>query len=246
MAAMSRAARQPLALVVLVAALLGGLTIAIWLLPLGLVAYGAMVVLAARDPQLIAVATAVPRPDIISPTYRPQIQRLTATQQEIGRVVAAAQGPLARLLGPVSTQTSELVGQSYALAEKGQIIEGYLGGVNLQRLTRDVTDIDAKIAATTDDYTLTQLQQTRAALVQRKENAAALQTFTDRIAAQLQNIEANLDNVLAETVRLRTVEAASASVTTNDVAQRLSDLNADMDAFQHVLDDALLQSRAAA
>ncbi len=65
-----------------------------------------------------------------------------------------------------------------------------------------------------------------------------------RILAQLQNISASLDNVLAETVRLRTADAVSADTATNQVAQRLSDLKSDMDAFQMVLDTALAQSRA--
>jgi hypothetical protein len=38
----------------------------------------------------------------------------------------------------------------------------------------------------------------------------------------------------------------SADSASNQVAQRLSDLNADMDAFQQVLDTALVQSGATA
>jgi hypothetical protein len=62
--------------------------------------------------------------------------------------------------------------------------------------------------------------------------------------AQLQNICANLNNVLSETVRLRTADAVSADSTSNQVADRLRDLNADMSAFQTMLDTALVQSGA--
>ena len=68
---------------------------------------------------------------------------------------------------------------------------------------------------------------------------ADLTTYVGRIQAQLQNIHANLENVLATTVRLRTADAVSADPLTNQVAQRLSDLKADMDSFQKVLDTAL-------
>lgn len=71
-----------------------------------------------------------------------------------------------------------------------------------------------------------------------------LDTFIGRISAQLQNINASLDNVLAETVRLRTADAASADSTTSQVARRLADLKSDMDAFQSVLDTALARSGA--
>ena len=84
----------------------------------------------------------------------------------------------------------------------------------------------------------------RQALVERQQNARDLETFSGRIIAQLQNISANLDNVLAETVRLRTADAVSADAATNQVAQRLNDLKADMDAFQQVLDTAITQTNA--
>jgi hypothetical protein len=81
-------------------------------------------------------------------------------------------------------------------------------------------------------------------LTDRRANAEALQAYGARISAQLQNIAANMSNVLAETIRLRTSDAASADGATNQVADRLRDLNADMDAFQRMLDTALVQSGA--
>ena len=50
------AARQPLAIVVLVVAIIAGLTIADWLFPLGLLAYALMVFFGMRDPVLIDAA----------------------------------------------------------------------------------------------------------------------------------------------------------------------------------------------
>ncbi len=79
----------------------------------------------------------------------------------------------------------------------------------------------------------------------QRVNAEALQRYGVRISAQLQNIAANMSNVLAETFRLRTSDAASADGATNQVADRLRDLNADMDAFQRLLDTALVQTGAA-
>ncbi len=60
------AARRPLALLVLAVALAAGLTVALWLLPLGLLAYVAMVLLAARDPELVALAQRPARPRLSS------------------------------------------------------------------------------------------------------------------------------------------------------------------------------------
>jgi hypothetical protein len=238
------AARQPLALLVLVIAIAAGLTIALWLLPLGLLAYAAIVVLAARDPQLIALAQRPSRPRLSSQTFRAQLDAIERTHAEIGRSAAQAEGALGRLLAPIGDQAVELVREAYILCDKGQVIETYLRTTNQRALQDQINALDLRMAATQDAYTRQQLQETRQALVERQGNARDLETYVGRILAQLQNISANLDNVLAETVRLRTADAVSADTATSQVAQRLSDLKADMDAFQRVLDTAITQSGA--
>jgi len=236
------AARRPLALLVLVIAVVAGLTIALWLLPLGLLAYLGVVFFSARAPELLALSQRPARPRLSSQTFRSQLSAIERTQQEIGRSAAQAEGALSRLLTPIGDQARELVTEAYTLCDKGQIIEGYLTTSNPRALQDQVNAVDARLAATKDEYTRQQMQETRQALVERQQNARDLETYIGRILAQLQNISANLDNVLAETVRLRTADAASADTATNQVAQRLSDLKADMDAFQRVLDTALTQT----
>jgi chromosome segregation ATPase len=238
------AARRPLALLVLVVAIAAGLTIALWLLPLGLLAYAALVYLLARDPALIAQAQRPTRPRLSSQTFRGQLDAIERTQQEIGRSVAQATGALGRLLQPIGEQARELTSEAYTLCDKGQIIETYLATSNQRALQDQINAIDLRIAATQDQYTLQQMHETRQALAERQQNARDLETYIGRITAQLQNISANLDNVLAETVRLRTADAVSADTATNQVAQRLNDLKADMDAFQRVLDTAITQTSA--
>jgi DNA repair exonuclease SbcCD ATPase subunit len=239
------AARQPLALLVLVVAIGAGLAVAIWLLPLGLLAYAAMVFLTARDPELMMLAQRPARPRLSSPTFRAQLDAIERTQQEIGRSAAQAGGPLTRLLEPISEQARELVEQAYTLCDKGQVIEHYLATTNQRALQDQINGINQQLATTQDAYTRQQLEETRQALTERQQHARDLETYIGRILAQLQNISASLDNVLAETVRLRTADAVSADTATNQVAQRLTDLKSDMDAFQRVLDTALTQTGAA-
>ncbi len=241
------AARQSLAIIVLIVALVAGLTVTIWLLPLGVLAYVLMVFFGMRDPVLIDAARRpppTPRPRLASPTFRAQIEAIERTQQEIARSAAQSGGPLARLLLPIADQGRELVEEAYILADKGQIIERYLASVDRRKLEQDVASIDQQMRATQDPYTLSQLAETRRARLEKIENVRDLDTYIGRISAQLQNINASLDNVLAETVRLRTADAASADSTTSQVARRLADLKSDMDAFQSVLDTALARSGA--
>ncbi|MFQ3633569.1 hypothetical protein [Roseiflexus sp.] len=241
------AARRPLAITVLIVAVVAGLCIAIWLLPLGLLAYVLMVFIDMRDPALAAAAhrpPPTPRPRLTSPTFRAQIESIERTQQEIARSAAQSGGPLARLLLPIADQGRELVEEAYILADKGQIIERYLASVDRRKLEQDLAAIDQQMYATQDPYTRSQLEETRQARLEKLQNVRDLDTYIGRISAQLQNIGASLDNVLAETVRLRTADAASADSTTSQVARRLADLKSDMDAFQAVLDTALARSGA--
>ena len=238
------AARRPVALLVLAVALLAGLAIALWLLPLGLVAYAAIVYLLGHDPSVVALSQRPTRPRLSSRTFRSQLDAIERTQQEISRSVGQASGPLGRLLLPIGDQARELTTEAYTLCDKGQLIETYLSTSSQRALQDQVNALDLRIAATHDQYTLQQMRETRQALVERQQNARDLETYIGRINAQLQNISANLDNVLAETVRLRTADAVSADTATNQVAQRLSDLKADMDAFQRVLDTAINQTGA--
>lgn len=233
------AARRPFPLLVLLCAIVCGLMVAIWLLPVGLLAYGAMVYVLARDPFLQTAQPRTTRPRLTSPAFRKQIDGIERTQKEIQRSIAQAEGPIGRLLLPISDQTRELVEEAYTISEKGQIIESYLLRIDLNDLRQRITATDQQISVTNDPYTMQQLQETRSALVEKQQHAQDLTTYIGRIQAQLLNISASLDNVLAETVRLRTADAVSANSMTNQVAQRLNDLKIDMDSFQRVLDTAL-------
>jgi cell division septum initiation protein DivIVA len=246
--AYGRAAAQPLALVVLAAAVISGVVVAIWLLPLGLLAYASMVFLLARDPALRAAAPPQPRvnrPRLTSPTFKAQLDAIERTQQEIARSAAQAGGPLARLLMPIGEQARELVQEAYVLSEKGETIERFLAGVDSRAIQGELARLDQQIASTQDQYTRDQLDETRRQRQERLANVRDLETYVARITAQLQNIGATLDNVLADTVRLRTADAASADTASSQVAQRLGDLKSDMEAFQRVLDTALSQASAA-
>lgn len=239
------AARQPLALVVLVVSFMSGITLAIWLLPLGLLTYVVMVALAASDSSFVTRSTrSAARANIRNRTFRDLLAEIDRSQRAVQDSINQATGPIKRLLDPIGEQTQQLVDQAHMLANKGQIIEAFLSQMNYAEIRQQIDKIDAKIEQTTDTYTIQQLEETRKALVNRKKNAQDLETFIGRITAQLQNIDANLDNTLSETIRLRTADAISADSSSNQIADHLSNLNADMSAFRQVLDTTMLQSGA--
>lgn len=238
MKALRIAARQPLAVLVLVAAIFGGLTLTIWWLPLGLVIYGVVVWLAAQDPWL-TTPPARPRPRITSPLLRAAINEIERSQREVERAVAGTQGALAGILTNIVTQTRDLVEEAYFLADKGQIIERYLASNDYQRLTQQVTQLDWQISATIDPFTRQQLEERRKALLDQQKHLQDLRLYIDRIQAQLANIDAILDTILAEVIRLRTADAVAMTSASSNVQQRLADLRSDMEVFRKVLDTAM-------
>jgi chaperonin cofactor prefoldin len=235
------AATRPLNLLILFAAIGAGLTIALWLLPVGLVAYGALVGLTVFDPQVAQQMQA--RPRVLRPPrgtpFQAQLDSIARVHAQIGQSVAATSGPLRTTLERVTAQVDSIVEDAYALATKGQTVVAYLHQTNLGDLNAQLVRLDNQIKTTSDTMLKQQYQETRDAVAERLKNAKALGTYHQRIVAQLENICANLDNVLAETVRLRAAPAVDATVSTDSVSQRLADVRADMDALGHVLDTAL-------
>lgn len=232
------AALQPLNLLVLVAAIFGGLSMTIWWLPLGIIVYIAATWLAARDPLLTAPPPA-PRPRITSPTLRAAISEIERSQREVERAASAAQGPLTGLLSNIVQQTRDLVAEAYLLADKGQVIERYLATNDMQRIAQQLTQLDWQISATFDPFTRQQLEERQQALRDQQRHIQDLSTYISRIQAQLANIDASLDTTLAEIIRLRTADAVAMASASGAVQQRLVDLRSDMEVFRKVLDTAM-------
>jgi chaperonin cofactor prefoldin len=235
------AATRPTNLLLVAIAFGAGLTIALWLLPVGLIAYAARVALTWRDPQLGAQMQArarVIRPPRGTP-FQPQLEAIARAQSQIAQSVAAADGPLRTALDRVVTQVESIVQEAYALAHKGQAIVTYLQHTNLADLNNQLAQLDREIRTATDSMLRQQYAETRTAIMQRIEHAQALATYQARIAAQLNNIRANLDTILAETVRLRAAPAVDTGFTADTVSERIADMRADMDALGRMLDSAL-------
>jgi hypothetical protein len=235
------AAARSMNVLILLAAIAAGLTIALWLLPVGLVAYVALVALTWLDPEVAKEEQSRPR-QIRPPRGTPfqaQLDAIEKAHAQIGQSVGSAQGPLRSSLERVTSQVDSIVEEAYALAVKGQTVVAYLQQTNMADLKAQQVRLENQLKTTSDSMLRQQYQETRDAVAERLKNAQALGTYHQRIIAQLENICANLDNVLAETVRLRAAPAVDATLNTDSVSARLADVRADMDALGHMLDSAL-------
>jgi len=235
------AATRPINILILAVALAAGVLIAMWLLPVGLLAYVALVALTWSDSALAQRLSAQARV-IRAPrgtAFQQQLDGIARAQAQITQSVAAANGPLQAALARVTAQVDGIVQEAYGLALKGQTIVNYLQQLNQNDLNTQLVRLDGQIKTASDPMLRQQYQETRDAVAERISHAQALTTYGERIRAQLDNICAQLDNVLAETIRLRAAPTVDTSISADNVSQRLADVRADMDALGHVLDSAL-------
>ena len=241
------AARKPLFLAVLAVAVFTGLLVSRILFVVGLIVYVVAVLLAAQDRSMIEQQQLrTKRRGLTSQTFLYKITLIELAEREVRKTIEDAGSDLRRMLqATLEPQTRELVDQSYQLAQKGQQIEQYLQRANLAGLNQRINELQQRIKNTSDQYTREQLEQTYKALVGQRDSAQALQTYIGRITSQLENILANVQAMPAQILRMRASDV-DAQMMSSQVANQISDLNNDMQAFVSVLDSAIGQTSASA
>lgn len=235
------AARRPLHLAVLAVALLTGLTVWIWLLPLGLVAYALATFLASRDPAMERAARrASLEAGATGPALSGPVVWIERVALDVEREADRAPEALAPLFERIREQTGALVEAARDVSRKRAAIDEYLVRADLRSIRSELARLDERLGRVTDPETRRHTQRTRQALAAREQATVSLATYRDRADAQLGSIGATLDNVLAEVVRLRASDEADVGSAAEGVAGRLDDLNADVAGFRAALDDALV------
>jgi hypothetical protein len=232
--------RHPLFITVLLAAVAAGLTLTPWLLPIGLI------VAAVLLRELLTAPAGLPAadvPKITNPLFKTRVDKIDALQREIERSIRAAHGPIARALAGIAAQTRQLVEQAHHLAARGEVIDAALKANQPYALQDRIDQINAQLQATGDDYTRSQLEETRRSLQGQLEQTRGLHTYIERINAQLTRIDAALGEILVQTVSVRTSDAAAADALGGEVSDSLRNVRIDMDSFQQVLDTAMPRSR---
>src|SRR3954454_992594 len=140
------AALRPVNLAILGAAIVAGLAIALWLLPLGLLAYVVAVALTLFDPQAVVVRPAVPvRTAPQGTAFQPQLDNINRAQAEIERSVAAAEGPLRPALERITAPVDEIIQEAYSIASKGQLIVDYLQQTSMHDLNVQLARVEEQI-----------------------------------------------------------------------------------------------------
>ncbi|HET9987705.1 MAG TPA: hypothetical protein VFQ65_04280, partial [Kofleriaceae bacterium] len=107
--------------------------------------------------------------------------------------------------------------------------------VSDEELGRRMEDLDARIAAATDDEVKAQYQSARAALSDQAKYRERIRQNHERLVARMHNHVAALEKFQLAAGGLASARAASSGATHRDLGQQLSDLSRDVAASGEAL-----------
>jgi uncharacterized phage infection (PIP) family protein YhgE len=207
---------NPLNLAILALSAAAGLCAAWWLFPLGLIFWGLMIVRIARDPALRIDHTMKTR-EPLAQRFQRAFDQIEKGQASLFNTLSLTKPGVQRAMQPVQDEVERLVEETYQICQRMSAIENHLlvtkAGRNLED---DLSQLNEKITAVTDEVTRRNYEESKKALEDRLDNLKTIATLLDRFEASLSSISNTIDNTLTETVRLQaaSVDTINANVPT--------------------------------
>lgn len=223
---------DPLNLAMLGLTFAAGLCAAWWLLPLGLLLWGAMVLIVARDPALRMSQVMQDRAGLAQRFQRP-FDRIERTQVSIFNAISHADARVRQALQPVRAATDDLVDQAYRLGQQMTVLENHrmVSQANTD-FASALAELDVKIEGADDPLVRREYEESRQALQNRLESLEALDRQLERTEAQLGSLASELDTVLTEIIRLQAMGAAQARSQVPELVRKLAHHQQELDAFE--------------
>lgn len=240
------AAKRPLNVGVTLAVLVAAIALqTIWLLPVALLVYAAMVVSTSLDAERAAVVgertyakartrslpSAEPLPFLAAPVSE-KVELARTEERRIRKAIAETHVPLA----DVSSEVERLMKALEQLARHADVVSGYLAEQDEQAVR---TRLQRLQAATSEDASVANANaQAIAALEEQLAARAQLERRLSRFDAQMEHLAATLGAIHAQIVRMSVEEEAGEQ---RRVAEQVRDLRREVaaaaDALQEAYDD---------
>jgi hypothetical protein len=142
-------------------------------------------------------------------------------------------------LGVSRHQVAALLDQCLRLAERRHQLVAYLQETNPTELQRQAVQIQEKWERAHDDVARQLYEHAMRQKRSELENCAAIQQAVARIDGQLEAIECSFGNLLGKLVRLKSIDATSASAVRDQLCRDLSELMAGVAALEQSVDETL-------
>ena len=170
--------------------------------------------------------------------YATRVQRSAALGQQILAEVKNAEPSHRSMLISTAFRVKGLVASTLGLATKLAELDVRLVGIDKKGLDNEAKSLQRRVDEATDaqakqGYERAMEQQQQKVLVVRE-----LWGRRERIDAQLTNIELTLETVSAQILRIKSTEAANATVEGARVIESLDALSIDIDAVAETVDES--------
>lgn len=179
---------------------------------------------------------------------RQRIRYIVQLHREVLRETRSADGSdIAKEdLQRIAKQLGPLVRRAVALAQRKQELAKYLLGMDVKSLEAYVTNLQKKIAETTDPVTRQQYEQAMKARQAELGTYDSIRQAGLRIDSQLENVEATFASWKARVVRLKTAGISGDAALREGLMHELEGLNADIEVLDSSVMEALNAEHSAA
>lgn len=195
------ASRRPIVRATLLLAVLGGLFVAWWLFPLGVLFALTEVVVIARDPALRVRESMATRRDPLTPRFQTLFDRIQTVQVNTLSLLAVNNGDY-KALELAQPELDSLVDQAYYACDRMAALES-LRSRTLADLERSLASSQRRVNTTRDPVTRSAYERAAQDTQARLELVGQLKLQLDRVEAEIANLASTLEGYYAELVRQR-------------------------------------------
>jgi len=200
---------HPANLAMLALATAAGLCAAWWLLPVGLILWGMMVLSIARQPAL-RVGHAMESRTPLAPRFQSKFDRIERVQVNLYNTSMAADTTIQRALQPVLSQIDALIEQVYRLCQRVSALENYrVVSEAKEDLEVEWVKLSEQANRAADPIAQREYAQSVSALEARLAKHRQVAAYLDRVDAQLTGLAGNLEGLQAEILSFQALGAAS-------------------------------------
>lgn len=223
---------NPINLSMLALTVAAGLCSAWWMFPIGLLLWGIMLVLVARDPA-VRLQQQVEARQPLAQRFQPYFDRVEGGQLNIYRTIKEAKPAQQAALEPIQVATAKLVDDVYHFCQRMTVLENHR--IVTQRtgnLTDKISEMEYRVQNTTDADVRREYEESLAALQKRKASLAGLAKELDRAEAQLTTLTSKMANLFTEVIRLQAADPKQIREDVPTLVETIEQERADLARFE--------------
>ena len=222
-----------------VGTVVGAIYLSAWVLPVGLALWCLLVY--AYGPRRIGPLRRVWREraaliEALPPRLRSLALEIQASVAGIKGAIANADSSTQVMLAGLDVEVDELGQAAERLLRSAGRLHGYLQHNDTEELAKRQVALQARIQATQDDLTRSQLQEAAAELAETQQTQEWLELQLERVSASVQNLVSSLSSVHSQVVKLTSSDTGSAEPFERGTVEHLSEVRGSIAALQEVIE----------